>query len=128
MGSRTGFLGPSVLAFAIMCAVLRKTRPRVFVHECTQTFDAKIFAALFPGYRCESILTRPTDYGFPIRRTRLYSLLIREDMTLLRGLDDIYRLFISPGMDCRAFFAAPEDEARLAKYTNVSVPLCFCNV
>ena len=111
MGSRTGFLGPSVLAFAIMTAVLRFIQPRIFAHECTQTFDASVFGSLFPDYSCQSVATDPTDYGCPVRRTRLYSLLVRSDMKMLRCLDDLYRLFISAEVDCGCFFAAENEEA-----------------
>lgn len=111
MGSRTGFLGPSVLAFAIFAAVLRAVRPKLLVHECTQTFDASIFSVLFPDYHCQSLLTHPADYGFPVKRTRLYSLLVRSDMKLLQPVSDIYRLYISPKIDCGAFFAANDEEA-----------------
>lgn len=114
MGSRAGFLGPSVVAFSIMCAVIRAVSPKAWIHECTMTFDASIFAKLFPKYRAESIMTQPTDYGFPIRRTRLYTLLVREDMQLLRPLSDIYRLFITPSVDCGVFFSSADDEAGLA--------------
>lgn len=114
MGSRAGFLGPSVVAFSIMCAVIRAVSPKAWIHECAMTFDASIFAKLFPKYRAESIMTQPTDYGFPIRRTRLYTLLVREDMQLLRPLSDIYRLFITPSVDCGVFFSSADDEAGLA--------------
>lgn len=113
MGTRSGFMGKSVMAFAIMASVLRKVSPQLFVHECTQTFDASIFASLFPNYAVESVLTHPTDFGFPVRRTRLYTLLVRDDFKLLRGMDDLHRLYISPGMDCSAFRAAEEQEAGL---------------
>ncbi|CAK9056929.1 unnamed protein product [Durusdinium trenchii] len=76
------------------------------------TFDASIFASLFPNYAVESVLTHPTDFGFPARRTRLYTLLVRDDFKLLRGMDDLHRLYISPGMDCSAFRAAEEQEAK----------------
>lgn len=111
MGTRSGFMGKSVLAFAIAMAVLRSLQPRLFVHECTQTFDATIFSFLFPKYYVESVVTRPTDFGFPVRRTRLYTLLVREDMKLLRSPQDLFRMFISPEMSCSVFFGAEEEEA-----------------
>ena len=111
MGSRRGFLGESVLPFAIMVALVRRIRPALFVHECTRTFGWRIFTKLFPGYTARHLLTDPTDYGFPVKRGRSYTAVLRDTLELRRPVNDIYRLYITPGMDAGCFFAAPDSQA-----------------
>ena len=41
-----GFFGLHTIAFVLMVAVVRKLRPTVFLHECTQNFQFTIFVDL----------------------------------------------------------------------------------
>lgn len=43
MGTRKGFLGTSVLPFAIFIALCRRLRPKLILHECTKNFKWEIF-------------------------------------------------------------------------------------
>ena len=112
MGSRKGFLGESVLPFAIMLTLVRYLRPALMVHECTRTFRWQIFARLLPGYEIQPCLTEPADYGFPVRRERSYTALIRSSMfELAFPISEIHRLFIATSSDAGIFFGAPAAEA-----------------
>ncbi|CAE7210122.1 unnamed protein product [Symbiodinium sp. CCMP2592] len=112
MGSRKGFLGDSVLAFAILLAIVRSTRPALFLHECTASFKWAIFAKLLPGYDIAQHYTEPLDFGFPVRRHRSYTALVRAStFQLAFPLSEMHRLFISPAVDCRVFLAASRAEA-----------------
>ena len=121
MGGRAGFMGASVVPFVIMICIARKTKPRLMIHECTRSFKWKVWEAqegddgeefsFFPGYECHHLLTSPLDYGQPVHRSRSYSALIRPDSTLDGGLTDLWRLYLTPTIDCRAFLGAPDDEA-----------------
>ena len=97
MGTQKGFMGPSVIPFAIMVGMMRKLRPVVFFHECTRTFDHKVFVLLFPGYECHHILTTPADYGMPVRRSRSYTALVKQTYNMHQDVKNIHRLYITPG-------------------------------
>ena len=71
MGSRKGFLGDSVVPFAVMIALTRRLRPALFVHECTRTFAWNLFEQLFVGYSVHHQITQPSDFGFPVKRSSL---------------------------------------------------------
>ena len=113
MGSQKGFLGKSLLAFVILCCLVRRWRPVLFLHECTRLFKWQVFLdeQLLPGYLIHSMLVNPTEYGFPINRSRAYSSIVRDDWALGCGLDQIFRLHITPSVDAGCFFAAHENEA-----------------
>lgn len=114
MGTQKGFLGKSLLAFVILVCLVRRWRPSVFIHECTRLFKwtAVEDQDLLPGYVVHSTLVDPTDYGFPIRRSRSYSAIVRNDWVLGAGLENLFRLHISTSLDAGCFFAAPQLEAR----------------
>ncbi len=115
MGNQKGFLGKSLLAFVIQCALIRLWRPVLFVHECTRLFKWSVFddneEDLLEGYMCHSTIVNPTDYGFPISRSRAYSAIVRNDYVLACGLDQLFRLHISSALDAGHFFAASHSEA-----------------
>lgn len=125
MGSQKGFLGPSVLAFAIFIAIVRNLRPKLVIHECTRNFRWKIFRSaedradgksadkVFPGYSIHHIFTRPPEYGWPVQRTRSYTAIIHPELTLSAPVEDLYRLFISPGpkLDVGIFLVDDDAEA-----------------
>ena len=113
MGSQKGFLGKSLLAFVILCCLVRRWKPVLFLHECTRLFKWTVFddQDLLSGYVCHSTIVNPTEYGFPINRSRAYSAILRDDWVLQVGLDQLFRLHISPGLDAGCFFAATAAEA-----------------
>ena len=111
MGLQKGFLGKSVLAFAILLSLIRRWRPVAFLHECTQLFKWKVFETLLEEFIAHSTITTPTQYGFPINRNRAYSAIIRNDWCLDRGLDHLFRLHINTVLDAGVFFAALPEEA-----------------
>ena len=123
MGSQQGFLGKSVMAFAIFCSLVKALRPTIVFHECTRLFNWKIFDSddneddpssrepLLGSYQIHSTLVDPTEFGFPIHRSRCYSAIIRDDHVLGCGLNQLFRLHISSTLDAGVFFAAPMNEA-----------------
>ena len=113
MGSQRGFLGDSVLAFSILCALIRRWRPALFVHECTKLFKWQVFdqEQLLGDYTIHSTMVSPKDFGFPINRTRAYSAIVRNDLELRKGLDQLFRLNISTNLDASVFFGASAEEA-----------------
>jgi len=113
MGNQKGFLGKSLLAFVILCCLVRLWRPVIFLHECTRLFKWTVFNEedLLKGYLCHSTTVNPTEYGFPISRSRAYSAIVRCDWLLEVGLDQLFRLHISSALDAGSFFAASKEEA-----------------
>lgn len=130
MGTRKGWLGASVLPFAVFIAIARRLRPAVILHECTRMFRWRIFCSseedggteIFPGYSVHHMLTNPVDFGWPVQRSRSYTAIIRSDWELANDLSQIYRLFILPGpsLDAGAFLADETAEAAL--------PSCGCGL
>jgi hypothetical protein len=88
MGNQKGFMGKSLLAFVLMICLVRLWRPVVFVHECTRLFKWTVFDSqeLLPGYTVHTTYVDPTEFGFPIHRSRAYSAIIRDDWHLTCGL------------------------------------------
>lgn len=112
MGNQKGFMGKSLLAFVILCCLTRQWQPALFLHECTRLFKWTVFNEnLLEGFVCHSTIVNPTEFGFPINRGRAYTAIVRQDWVLRCGLDQIFRLHISPGLDADAFFSATLDEA-----------------
>lgn len=118
MGNMQGFLGKSLLAFVILCCLVRLWRPVVFLHECTRLFKWTVFneEELLKDYLCHSTIVHPTEYGFPISRSRAYSTIVRSDWLLEVGLDQLFRLHISSALDAGCFFAATAEEAGCLRY------------
>lgn len=125
MGSQKGFLGHSVLPFAIFIAIVRHVRPKLVIHECTRNFRWKIFRSaeerahgkpadkVFPGYSIHHIFTKPQEYGWPVRRTRSYTAIIHPDLMLSVPVEDMYRLFIFPGPKLDVGIFLIDDEAEV---------------
>ena len=88
MGSQRGFMGKSLVAFVLLICLVRLWRPVVFVHECTRLFKWTVLDSqeLLPGYTVHTTYVDPTEYGFPIHRSRAYSAIIRDDWHLACGL------------------------------------------
>ena len=53
----------------------------------------------------------PTDFAFPVRRSRSYSALIRKDYELCVGVEQLRRLYTPSRLDSGVFFQAPKEEA-----------------
>ena len=145
MGGQKQLLGDSVVPFVAMLCLLRRTRPALFVHECTRTFRWTLVGgdaeqedsisgelggkALFPGYNVYHTLTNPIDFGCPVRRTRSYSAIVRGDHYLQRGylvlvemnskwncLASLRENWKQPKADASIFFGSPAEEAGLLQW------------
>lgn len=114
MGTQKGFLGKSLLAFVILICLVRRWRPSVFIHECTRLFRWTVLGDrdLLPGYTIHTVLIDPTEYGFPVRRGRSYSAIVRNDWMLGSGLSNLFRLHVTSACDAGHFFSATQAEAR----------------
>ena len=108
-----GFLGESVLPFVILCALVRAWKPALFIHECTRLFKWDVFDKedLLGDYTIHSTIVDPTEYGFPIKRGRAYSAIVRDDLCLHYNLNYLFRLHISSSLDAGVFLGAPANEA-----------------
>lgn len=56
-----------------------------------------------------SKLQRPTERGFPIARTRIYSACVRNDFELMVDINDMEILNRLPTFDGGSLFCAPDD-------------------
>ena len=113
IGLQRGFFGAHTLAFAVMICIIRKTRPVLFLHECTRTFAHSVLELLLPMYQLHHAMLKPADFGCPASRSRNYCCLVLEGYTLDHGFEEFYRLMTlaGPNLDCGAFMIAPEEEA-----------------
>ena len=125
MGNQRGFLGKSLVAFVILCCLVRRWKPVLFLHECTRLFKWTVFddQDLLLGYVCHSTIVNPTEYGFPINRSRAYSAIVRDDWLLQVGLDQLFRLHISAGLDAACFFSAQAEEVPKHKKHTIQSPI-----
>ena len=58
-----------------------------------------------------SWLLDPQDFGFPVRRSRVYTALLRDGISAVRDKKDIRNLFSPTRMTSSAFFQATDEEA-----------------
>lgn len=110
MGNRLGFFGDSVISFVVLCCITRYTKPVLFVHECTKSFQPNIFRILFVDHQVHHCITDPTDYGVPCHRRRSYTAVVRKDWHLAHPISSLFRLFISCGLDAGCFCKAGDAE------------------
>ncbi len=108
---RQELLGSYILPFAVSLAFVRWLQPMVFWHECTRLFKPKVFEYSLPTYSRSSWLLDPQDFGFPVRRSRVYTSLLRAGLDIARDKKDIRSLFSPTRMTSAAFFRATDDEA-----------------
>lgn len=108
---RQELLGSYILPFAVSLALVRYLNPMVFWHECTRLFKPKVFEATLPMFSRTSWLLDPQDFGFPVRRSRVYTALLRDGISAVRDKKDIRNLFSPTRMTSSAFFQATDEEA-----------------
>ena len=113
MGKSLGFFGNHGVAFVVMVCVVKKMRPKLFVHENTRAFDVSILSDLLPEYHLHHWYMKPEEFGCPASRTRSYSALVRGDHDLVHGMEHFFRMstLTSDELDCGSFLIAPEAEA-----------------
>ena len=70
-----------------------------------------MLARNLPTHRLVNATLEPGDFGFPVRRSRDYSALVREDYHMVHAADSIRRMFTPTRLDAGVFFMASEDEA-----------------
>ena len=117
---RKELLGSYVLPFAISLAFVRFTQPMAFLHECTRMFKPGLFEETFVdgkpdksglGYTLTSWLLDPQDFGFPVRRSRVYTCLMRNDYEMTIHKKEIRNLFNPTQLNSAVFFQATDSEA-----------------
>ncbi len=80
-GSRSHFLGETFLPFAVFVMERRSRREAFMILECTPLFDPSIYVTLLGDlYLVWSFIWSPHLQGFPVRRPRRFSLLLRKDL------------------------------------------------
>ena len=99
------------ILFAIMVAIVRRVKPKCFMHECTSLFPGvHYFRRLLPEYTVVHFVVDPREHGSPTRRKRVYDLCLRADMDLPGGSSDFYRLYASTTTDASVFIGAGDEE------------------
>lgn len=110
--SRQELLGAYILPFACSLGLARFLSPMAFLHECTRLFRPAILQKVFPEFSLHHSLLDPQDFGFPVRRSRAYTALVRPDYVMTIPSDQIKRLFSPCRLNCGIFFQATDEEVR----------------
>ncbi|CAE7474292.1 unnamed protein product [Symbiodinium microadriaticum] len=114
MGDGKRLVGKHAILFAIMVAIVRRVKPKCFMHECTSLFPGvHYFRRLLPEYTVVHFVVDPREHGSPTRRKRVYDLCLRADMDLPGGSSDFYRLYASTTTDASVFIGAGDEEVHL---------------
>ena len=125
---RKELLGSYVLPFAISLALVRFIQPMAFLHECTRMFKPGLFEDTFVndkpdkfglGYTLTSWLLDPQDFGFPVRRSRVYTCLMRKDYDMTIQKKEIRNLFNPTQLNSAVFFQATDSEAESRVYISL---------
>ena len=109
MGGSLTLAGWTVLPFAIQLKLVQRIRPTVFFHENTRNFKPELLARHFPGYNIHHGIQNPQVRGFPVRRARIYTAVVRSDFELAVPLEEIAKLNCHPNFDGGSLFCAPDD-------------------
>ncbi|CAE7776792.1 unnamed protein product, partial [Symbiodinium necroappetens] len=108
---RQPFTGRYMVPFGIMLGLVRLLSPRIFFHECTRQFRPSLLAKSLPGFQLIHKVLEPIDFGWPGRRGRSYSALLRTaDCIVVRDVESIRKFFSPLRVDCGVFFQASEEE------------------
>ena len=108
---RETLTGKYVLPFSIMLGLVRRLQPMMFLHECVRSFRPSLLSRFLPTFTLQHALLEPTFFGFPVKRGRAYSALMRSDYEVVRDIKHIRRLYSSVRLDCGVFWMADEEEA-----------------
>ena len=79
-GKRAGFAHSSARPFHIWGAERRAHNEDIIIAECSSHFPAEVFADVTPRHRVITLVLGPDAIGWPIRRSRNFTILIGEDM------------------------------------------------
>ena len=109
MGGSLTLAGWTVLPFAIQLKLVQRIRPTVFFHENTRNFKPELLARHLPGYNIHHGIQNPQMRGFPVRRARIYTAVVRSDFELDVPLEEIAKLNRHPNFDGGSLFCAPDD-------------------
>lgn len=116
---RQELLGSHLLAFACTLGLVRLLMPMTFLHECTRLFKPSILrnALSLPKfgdhhYSMAHQLLDPRDFAFPVRRSRCYTAMIRDDYEQTLRMADMSKLFSPVRLNCGIFFQASDFEVR----------------
>eukprot|EP00435_Cladocopium_sp_Y103_P067517 s638_g30.t1 len=120
---RQELLGAYILPFACSLGLARLLTPMCFLHECTRLFRPAILQKVLPEFSLHHSLLDPRDFGFPVRRSRAYSALIRPDYVMTIPSDQIKRLFSPCRLGCGVFFQATDQEVAEMKQSMAAVRL-----
>ena len=90
--------------FMIWLFLLRQLQPDLVVHECTSRFRAEIFQKYLGSFDWRTVQICPRDLGWPVHRSRRYTVLCNSNTTTWQG---------GPDLDClnTLFSASVELEA-----------------
>ena len=96
----------------VHCGIIHLLSEDIAVHECTARFGVEIFQTyLGDWYDVFPQVLSPEQFGWPCKRPRLYTILLRRSSVFLEKADlqrTLKQLFMQTTMDCSAFYCAPE--------------------
>lgn len=91
-GTRLGKEDHRISCLIAWACIHRKQKTKVLIHENVVGFPQSLLEELLPEYCIFAIKSEPADSGFAcVRRTRLYHILIREDVQILRDPSTTYK-------------------------------------
>lgn len=90
-GTRLGKEDPRISCLIAWACIHSKLKTKVLIHENVVGFPQSLLEELLPDYCIFAIKSEPADSGFAcVRRTRLYHILIRRDVQILRDPSTTY--------------------------------------
>ena len=118
-----GWGGPSAAAFSQWLVERLLADEDIIIVECTPRFDVDLGLRRSLGHKYDvhPLVFSPDDLGFPLRRQRLYALLLRRGRVSAAPGQDMRELFWSlfprqPLLPGCAFFRAPDESIDALRY------------
>ena len=122
-GKQRGWGGPSAAAFSQWLVERLLADEDIIIVECTPRFDVDLGLRRSLGHKYDvhPLVFSPDDLGFPLRRQRLYALLLRRGRVSAAPGQDMRELFWSlfprqPLLPGCAFFRAPDESIDALRY------------
>ena len=103
---------PSMLVFLVFIFDLRHRKYDVGIHEITELHPEQLLPHFLQGqYQCHTFRISPYHLGFPARRPRKYTVMIKQDHIFDGGQEHFMKLFGQcPSIDPHVLWVAPSSE------------------
>eukprot|EP00959_Pyramimonas_sp_CCMP1952_P364532 7633657-Pyramimonas_sp.AAC.2 len=113
LGLRRRADGKSAESFVSWATLMRRTKPTIMVHENSDHFNIEILESAFSDmYVISSTIICPSQFGWPIRRKRRWTLLLHKRSVALTHctLDNVIALVVKPRVCTWHVFMVATDE------------------